>query len=81
VTVAELLKRRVVTEDGRNLGRVYDLRLHIRDGRARIVALAVGRRGAAKRLDGNVERNETPEGYVAWERIVRVEPGRVVVRA
>jgi sporulation protein YlmC with PRC-barrel domain len=81
VTLGDLLRREVVTTDGRSLGRLYDVRVHLRDGRATVVALAVGRRGLRKRLGGNIERTETADGYVLWEDVLRLEPGRVVVRA
>jgi sporulation protein YlmC with PRC-barrel domain len=81
MTLGELLHRRVVSEDGRSLGRVWDVRVHLRGGRAEVVALAVGRIGIRKRLAGNVERNEIPDDYVQWENVLRLEPGRVVVRA
>ena len=80
MTLGQLLRSEVVTESGRSLGRLYDVRAQARGGAPRVVALAVGRPGVRERLTGNVERKRTPAEYVPLERVVRLAPGHIVIR-
>ena len=80
--LSELEGRLVRDEDGRRLGRVWDLRTLARDdeadpGRARTVAwLLVGRRGLLERLGF---KREAPK-RIAWADVVAVRPDEVCVR-
>lgn len=80
--LSELEGRLVRDEDGRRLGRVWDLRTLARDdeadpGRARTVAwLLVGRRGLLERLGF---KREAPR-RVACADVIAFHPHEVVVR-
>ncbi len=82
----ELLDRRCVTEDDRELGRVFELRAQRRGGRLVVTHLLLGRRALAERYGAGRHR---PPGRrrgdvvheVAWTDVLRIEPHAVVVRA
>ena len=80
---SDLLGCRLESESGDGHGRVYDIRAR-RDGdRWRVVGLVVGPRGLLERLGVTNARREEPivDGDLfAWEDVVALEDGRVIVR-
>ena len=76
-TLSSLLRRQVVTESGRPLGRCYDLRGELTATKLRVTGLSVGRRAWLAHLGiGSAgERSVVP-----WEAVVRIEGKRIVVR-
>jgi sporulation protein YlmC with PRC-barrel domain len=82
--LSELLDRKVVSESGRYLGRVHDVRGELADGRLRITGLCVGRVGMLERYGIGTRGSGGPgrakvHGHpvISWERIVRI--GRTIV--
>ena len=85
-TLAELLGRRVVTESGRSLGRLHDLRGDLGEGRLQVTGLVAGPAGVLERLG---VRHADPGGpdlakrhrhdVIPWGRVVRIGP-EIVVR-
>jgi sporulation protein YlmC with PRC-barrel domain len=83
--LSNLVNCRCVTEDGRVLGRVFELRAHQRDGNLQIQDLLLGRHalleryglGRHRRLD---KRTGDTVHEVAWKDVVRIDEGQVVVR-
>ena len=73
----------VVTEDGKRLGRVFDLRAHGRpNGRfhqeaAQVDALVYGTLGLLERLGIRKAAGHT----IGWDRVVDMKDRRIVVRA
>jgi sporulation protein YlmC with PRC-barrel domain len=83
--LSSFLRRTVVTESGRRLGRCYDLRGELTSSKLRVTALVVGRRGLAEHLGiaGSASATAAPvrhRGTVPWDAVVRLEAGRIVVR-
>jgi sporulation protein YlmC with PRC-barrel domain len=84
VLLSDLLGKNVVSEAGWSFGKVFDLRVRLRDDGAPVVGLVVGREGLAERLLG--ERVGRPgqathaRPVIPWEDVVRVGRRRVVVR-
>lgn len=79
-TVAVLHRLRVTDEQGRVLGRVYDVRTRYdpkQPGRgAAVTALVYGTRGLLEMLGIRRDRGKTLD----WSRVVAIEVNRVVVR-
>jgi sporulation protein YlmC with PRC-barrel domain len=78
--LSELLGSPVVYESGEHLGRILDLRLD--EERTQISGVVIDNGGFPTRLvrgRGNDGRT-IPLDALPWEAVVRVEPGRVVVR-
>jgi sporulation protein YlmC with PRC-barrel domain len=69
----------VVDSEGTRLGHVFDVHVEADAGRLRVKHLLIGRAGLAARLSLDVSWRLAGE-EVPWERVVEVEPGRVVVR-
>jgi sporulation protein YlmC with PRC-barrel domain len=74
-TLSSLVRREVVTESGRSLGRVYDLRGEVTPRKLEVNGLVAGKRGFLEHL-GVVERLEC----IPWDDVVRIERKRIVVR-
>ena len=72
--ISALLRSPVVSEDGRSLGRIYDVRVEWRDDRLVITSLVVARRGLWERLSGD----HGADDEIAWSRVVAIGD-RVVV--
>jgi sporulation protein YlmC with PRC-barrel domain len=77
--LSELLNRRVVTESGRAVGRIHDVRGELADGRLRIIGLAAGELGVLERFGVGTHGSGGPRlakvhGHhvIPWERVVRV---------
>ena len=84
--LSELLNREVVTESGRQMGHVHDVRGALVGGRLRVIGLVAGKRGILERYGVGTHGSGGPEeakvhGHpiIPWEQVVRVGP-KVVVR-
>ena len=75
-TVSSFLRREVVTESGRSLGRCYDLRGEL-SATLRVTGLCIGRRALLEHLG---IRAQKPQAIIPWEAIVRIEGKRIIVR-
>jgi sporulation protein YlmC with PRC-barrel domain len=78
-TLSSLLRRQVVTEGGRHLGRCYDLRAELTQTSLKVTGLCVGRGGWAEHF--GLHRAARTRGHdpVPWEAVVRIEGDRIVV--
>ena len=78
-TLSSLLRRQVVTEGGRKLGRCYDVRAELTQTSLKVTGLCVGRHGWAEHF--GLRRGERTRGRdpVPWEAVVRIEGDRIVV--
>ena len=76
-TLSSLLRREVVTESGRSLGRLYDLRGELTTTNLRITGLCIGRRALLEHLG---IRAQKPHTVIPWETVVRIEGKRIIVR-
>jgi hypothetical protein len=79
----DLMGCRVVTESGESRGRVYELRAADRDGGLQLIGLGVSTRGLLERFGvAGARRSEPvlPGDAYAWDDVLRLEDGRVVVR-
>jgi sporulation protein YlmC with PRC-barrel domain len=84
--LSELLNRKVVTESGRELGRVHDVRGEIVGGRLQVTGLCAGKLGILERFGIRTRGSGGPRqakvhGHpvISWERVVRVG-SQVVIR-
>jgi sporulation protein YlmC with PRC-barrel domain len=84
--LSELLNRKVVTESGRELGRVHDVRGELVGGRLRVTGLVAGKLGILERFGIGTHGSGGPRqakvhGHpvITWERVIRVG-SQVVVR-
>jgi sporulation protein YlmC with PRC-barrel domain len=75
-TLSSLLRREVVTESGRSLGRLYDLRGELTTTNLRITGLCIGRRALLEHLG---IRDRKPHTIIPWQAVVRIEGKRIVV--
>jgi sporulation protein YlmC with PRC-barrel domain len=76
-TLSSLLRRKVVTESGRSLGRCHDLRGELTASKLRITGLCVGRGGWAERLGiGGHDAHD----IIPWSAVVRIEGKRIIIR-
>ena len=91
IRLTDILGCEVVDDGGHRLGHAADVRVErvVGDdedpGRAewRVKGIVVGRRGLLERFGvvGSKNRKPTlPHDLVAWERVLRIEEGRIVVR-
>jgi sporulation protein YlmC with PRC-barrel domain len=84
--LSQLLNRKVVSESGRALGRVHDVRAELTGGHLRITGLTAGRAGVLERYgigthgSGGPNRAKVHGHHVIpWEQVVRVG-AEIVVR-
>jgi sporulation protein YlmC with PRC-barrel domain len=83
---SELLNRKVVTESGRKLGHVHDLRAVRRGDRLLVTGLLVGRHALLEHFGLSIARGRSGTkmrnsvDVVPWDAVLRLVPGRVVVR-
>jgi sporulation protein YlmC with PRC-barrel domain len=82
--LSELLNREVVSESGRRLGQVHDVRGELVGGHLRVTGIVAGRLGILERYGVGTHGSGGPRqakvhGHpiIPWERVVRV--GSVVV--
>jgi sporulation protein YlmC with PRC-barrel domain len=84
--LSELLHRKVVTESGRKLGHVHDVRAEQRGERLVVTAVLVGRRAFLEHFGLGVSAGKqgtklrTSADAVPWESVVRLSSGTLVVR-
>jgi len=83
---SELLRREVVPESGRSLGKVHDLRGELGDGHLRVTGLACGPRGFLERFGLGTGGTGGPSHAkvhgppaVPWSRVLRVG-AKIVIR-
>jgi sporulation protein YlmC with PRC-barrel domain len=78
-TLSSLLRRKVVTEGGRDLGRCYDVRAELTQSSLKVTGLCVGTHGWAEHF--GLRRGPRTRGHdpVPWEAVVRIEGDRIVV--
>lgn len=76
-TLSSLLRRQVVTESGRKLGRCYDLRGEANATTLKVTGLCVGRRAWLEHLGVG---GDGPHSVIPWDAVVRIEGKRIVVR-
>ena len=74
-TLSSLKHRKVVTESGESLGRLFDLRCEQTPRTLTVKEMLVGFRGALEHY-GVVATSRT----VPWSDVVRIEGKRIVVR-
>jgi sporulation protein YlmC with PRC-barrel domain len=84
--LTDLLNRKIVTESGRVIGHVHDVRAEQRGDRLLLTGLLVGRRALLEHFGLGIARGtpgtkvRTAANVVPWEAVVRFERGTVVVR-
>ena len=76
-TLSSLLRREVVTESGRTLGRCYDLRGELTAKTLQVTGLCVGPSAWLAHLG---VRSHDSHTTVPWGDVVRIEGKRIVVR-
>jgi len=76
-TLSSVLRRQVVTESGRVLGRCFDVRGELSGSTLRLRSLCVGRKALLEHFG---IRSHDRHDEVAWSSIVRFERDRIVVR-
>jgi sporulation protein YlmC with PRC-barrel domain len=84
--LSELLRRKIYTESGRELGHVHDVRAELRGDRLQITGVIVGRHallehfgiGLSKGTTGTKMR--TNASVVPWSAVVRFGPRSLIVR-
>jgi sporulation protein YlmC with PRC-barrel domain len=84
--LSELLHREVVTESGRKLGHVHDVRAEQRGNRLVITAVLVGRRALLEHFGLGIGAGKhgtklrTAAAVVPWDAVLRLGSGTIVVR-
>jgi sporulation protein YlmC with PRC-barrel domain len=86
--LSELLGCEVVTESGDSLQHVWEVRAERSGGELRLVGLLVGRFAFAERLGlrhwlgqpAELESTRPDREGIPWDAVLRLEPGRVVVK-
>ena len=84
--LSELLRRRVVTESGRKLGHVHDVRAVRRGDRLIVTGVVIGRHGYLEHFGLGVSpgrqgaKLRDTANVVPWDAVVRLASGTVVVR-
>jgi sporulation protein YlmC with PRC-barrel domain len=71
-----LLRRRVVTESGHDLGRCYDLRGELTATTLRVTGICVGGGALLERFGIG---SHHPRAVIPWDAIVRIEGKQIVV--
>ena len=83
--LSELLHREVVTQSGRRLGHVHDVRAEPRSGSMVLTSVVVGRRALLEHFGIGLGRARTGTklrtgaDMVPWGAVVRVTSGKVIV--
>ena len=78
-TLSSLLRRHVVTEGGRKLGRCYDIRAELTQSSLKVTGLCVGGRGMAEHFGLRLGARIRARDPAPWEAVVRIEGDRIVV--
>jgi len=76
-TLSSLLRREVVTESGRSIGRCHDLRGELTASKLRVTGLCVGPNAWLERL--GVHGHEAHH-TIPWSAVIRIEGKQIVVR-
>ena len=76
-TLSSLLRRKVVTESGRSLGRCHDLRGELTPTKLRVTGLCVGQVGWLEHLG---IRGHDAHRTIPWSAVIRIEGKRIIVR-
>jgi sporulation protein YlmC with PRC-barrel domain len=76
-TFSSLQGRKVETVSGRSLGRCHDLRGELTGSELRVTGICVGTKARLAHLGLRAHDEQT---IVPWERVVRIEGERIVVR-
>jgi sporulation protein YlmC with PRC-barrel domain len=76
-TLSSLLRRRVVTESGRSLGRCHDLRGELTATKLRVTGLCVGQVGWLEHLGMH---SHDAHQTIPWSAVIRIEGEQIVVR-
>jgi sporulation protein YlmC with PRC-barrel domain len=84
-TLSSLRGRRIVTENGLDLGRCHDLRGELSPSGLRVTALVLGRRGRFEHFGIGAQASASPNrvrdtDVISWDALVRLERDRIVVR-
>jgi sporulation protein YlmC with PRC-barrel domain len=84
-TLSSIHKRKIVTEDGRKVGRCYDIRAELTQSSLHITGLVVGRRGRLEHFGVRGQAGATPQrvrdsDVIPWDAVVRFERDTIVVR-
>ena len=84
-TLSSIHKRKIVTENGRKVGRCYDIRAELTQSSLRITGLVVGRRGRLEHFGVRGQAGATAErvrdsDVIPWDAVVRFEHDRIIVR-
>jgi sporulation protein YlmC with PRC-barrel domain len=84
--LSSIHKRKIRTEEGRELGRCYDLRAELTPSGLRITGLVVGRYGRLEHFGVRGQAGASSErvrdsDVIPWDAIVRFEADSIVVRA
>jgi sporulation protein YlmC with PRC-barrel domain len=84
--LSELLNRKVVTESGRTLGRVHDIRGQIEGRRLTVTGLVAGELGLLERYGigtdgrgGSTQAKAHSHDVILWKRVVHVG-SQIIVR-
>jgi sporulation protein YlmC with PRC-barrel domain len=84
-TLSSIHKRKIVSENGRKVGRCYDIRAELTQSSLRITGLVVGRRGRLEHFGVRGQAGATAErvrdsDVIPWHAVVRFEHDRIIVR-
>jgi len=76
-TLSSLLRRKVVTESGRSLGRCHDLRGELTATKLRVTGLCVGHGGWLEHLG---IRGHDAHQTIPWSAVIRIEGTKIIIR-
>jgi sporulation protein YlmC with PRC-barrel domain len=84
-TLSSIVRRKVVTESGEELGRCFDVRGELTQSRLKVKGLVIGRRGRLEHFgigaQASASSNRVRDGdVIPWEAIIRLEADTIVVR-
>ena len=84
-TLSSIVRRKVVTEGGEDLGRCFDVRGELTQSRLEVKGLVIGRRGHLEHFgigaQASASSSRVRDGdVIPWEAIVRFEGDTIVVR-
>jgi sporulation protein YlmC with PRC-barrel domain len=84
-TLSSIVRRKVVTESGEDLGRCYDVRGELSQSRLEVKGLVIGRRGRLEHFGIGAQASASSirvrDGdLIPWEAVVRFDGDTIVVR-
>jgi sporulation protein YlmC with PRC-barrel domain len=80
IRASDLIGCELRSESGMSLGRIHDLRAERAGDGWRLSELVLGRRGMSARLVGTGSDPLIAGEVIAWESVVKLEDGCVIVR-